>query len=67
MSGSMVFHIDVNSAFLKWEAVYRVQSTNITKEIHDAACRLFDELWDGTPIRYLGVHTSRVSRNSNNR
>lgn len=39
----------------------------ITKEIHDAACRLFDELWDGTPIRHLGVHTSRVSRNSNNR
>ena len=25
MSGSMVFHIDVNSAFLSWEAVYRVQ------------------------------------------
>lgn len=42
-------------------------ATNITKEIHDAACRLFDELWDGTPIRHLGVHTSRVSRNSNNR
>lgn len=42
-------------------------ATNITKEIHDAACRLFDELWDGTPIRHLGVHASRVSRNSNNR
>ncbi len=25
MSGSIVFHIDVNSAFLSWEAVYRVQ------------------------------------------
>lgn len=41
--------------------------TNITKEIHDAACRLFDELWDGTPIRHLGIHTGKVSRNSNNR
>ena len=41
--------------------------TNITKEIHDTACRLFDELWDGTPIRHLGIHTSKVSRNSNNR
>lgn len=38
-------------------------ATNITQEIHGAACRLFDELWDGTPIRHLGVHTGRVSRN----
>lgn len=36
-------------------------ATNITKEIHTAACRLFDELWDGTPIRHLGIHTSRAS------
>lgn len=44
-----------------------VSPTNITKEIHEAACRLFDELWDGTPIRHLGVHTGRVSRDGNNR
>lgn len=42
-------------------------ATNITKEIHDAACQLFDELWDGTAIRHLGIHTSRVSRNSGRR
>lgn len=35
-------------------------ATNTTNEIHRAACRLFDELWDGTPIRKLGVHTSKV-------
>ena len=35
-------------------------ATNTTKEIHRAACILFDELWDGTPIRNLGVHTSKV-------
>lgn len=34
--------------------------TNTTIEVHRAACRLFDELWDGSPIRKLGVHTSRV-------
>jgi DNA polymerase IV len=34
--------------------------TNITGEIHRAACRLFDELWDGTPVRNLGIHTSKV-------
>ncbi len=34
--------------------------TNITWEIHQAACELFDELWDQSPIRHLGIHTSRV-------
>ena len=32
-------------------------ATNITKEIYDTVCRLFDEKWDGTPIRLLGVST----------
>ncbi len=36
-------------------------ATNITNEIHDMACKLFDELWDGTAIRHLGIHTGRVS------
>ena len=35
-------------------------ATNTTVEIHRAACRLFDELWDGTPIRKLGIHTGRL-------
>jgi DNA polymerase-4 len=35
-------------------------ATCITREIHRAACSLFDELWDGTPIRHLGIHTGRV-------
>lgn len=35
-------------------------ATNTTNEIHKAACRLFDELWDGLPIRNLGIHTSKV-------
>ena len=35
-------------------------ATDITIEIHRYACRLFDELWDGTPIRHLGIHTSRI-------
>ncbi|MDF2540802.1 MAG: dinB [Herbinix sp.] len=35
-------------------------ATNTTNEIHKAACRLFDELWNGTPIRNLGVHTSKI-------
>lgn len=36
-------------------------ATDITVEIHRAACQLFDELWDGTPIRLLSVQTSRLT------
>ena len=42
-------------------------ATNITDEIYKAACRLFDELWDGTPIRLLGVQTGKVTREGENR
>lgn len=35
-------------------------ATNITIEIHRYACQLFDELWDGRPIRHLGIHTGRI-------
>lgn len=34
--------------------------TNSTSELHEAICCLFDEQWDGSPIRQLGVHTSKV-------
>ena len=35
--------------------------TDLTVEIHAAACRLFDELWDRAPIRHLGIYTSGVT------
>ena len=34
---------------------------DLTIEIYRAACSLFRELWNGRPIRHLGVHTGRVS------
>lgn len=38
-------------------------ATNITTEIFEAACRLFDEAWDHvTPLRQLGVQVTRLSR-----
>ena len=37
-----------------------MNATNITMEIHRCACQLFDQLWDGSPIRHLGIHTSRI-------
>lgn len=37
-----------------------ISPSNITNEIHKVSCKLFDELWDGTPIRQLGIHTSKI-------
>ncbi|MBQ8813604.1 MAG: DNA polymerase IV [Lachnospiraceae bacterium] len=36
-------------------------TTNLTETIYHSACTLFDQLWDGTPIRQLGVHTSHAT------
>lgn len=36
-------------------------ATNITNEIYKAACQLFDELWDGIPVRHLGIHTGKIT------
>ncbi len=39
--------------------------TNITEEIYKAACQVFGKLWDKkTPIRQLGVHTTKVQENA---
>lgn len=38
-------------------------ATNLTTAIYQAACRLFDEAWDGvTPLRQLGVQMTRLSK-----
>ncbi|WP_460647531.1 DNA polymerase Y family protein [Lacrimispora xylanolytica] len=34
--------------------------TNITTEIYQSACEVFDEMWNKIPIRHLGIHTSHV-------
>lgn len=36
-------------------------STNVTEKIYECACQLFDAAWDHTPIRLLGVYTSKAS------
>lgn len=38
--------------------------TDLTMEIYHAACQCLSELWDGTPLRHLGIHTSRVTTDS---
>ena len=37
-------------------------ATNLTEEIFNVACEVFDEAWDGvTPLRQLGVQVTRLS------
>lgn len=36
-------------------------ATNITTDLFDAVCRAFDEVWNGTPLRQLGVQVTRLS------
>lgn len=35
--------------------------TNQTDTIHQTACELFDEIWDGTPVRLLGIRSSKLT------
>ena len=34
--------------------------TNLTAEIYKVACELFLKIWNGNPIRHLGIHTGKV-------
>lgn len=37
-----------------------LNATNSDQIIYETACRLFRELWDGEPIRLLGIRTSKL-------
>ena len=41
--------------------------TYITREIYQASAKLLDEAWDLTPIRHLGIHTGKVTRDTGQR
>lgn len=36
-------------------------STNVTEKIYECVCQLFDAAWTHTPIRLLGVYTSKAT------
>ena len=39
--------------------------TNITSKISEVACKLFKQVWDGMPVRHIGVSVSQlISKNS---
>lgn len=35
--------------------------TNVTENIYETACQLFTQIWDGRPIRQIGVSTGHVT------
>jgi DNA polymerase-4 len=51
----------MNTEFTRCSHQMRLDNmTNVTEEIYKYACRLFDEKWDGSPIRLLGVSTNKA-------
>lgn len=38
--------------------------TNASNTIYGTACQLFEEMWDGTPVRLLGIRTSKLADES---
>lgn len=38
--------------------------TDITRSLYEAACKLFDDMWNMAPIRQLGVHTAKATQTS---
>lgn len=38
------------------------EPTDLTLELYEAACRCFDELWQGEALRQLGLHTGQLTR-----
>lgn len=38
-----------------------LSSTDVTEQIYNSACQLFDHAWNQAPIRQLGVHTAKAS------
>lgn len=35
-------------------------ASNSTEKLYTTACRLFDEIWNSTPVRLLGIRTSKL-------
>ena len=68
-AGAEVVAVGIKTYDLRYASHQMVlpNATNITNEIHRYACRLFDDLWDGSPIRHLGIHTSRIRDHVNMR
>lgn len=43
---------------------HMVSATNNPDTLHTHCCQLFDEIWNGSPIRLLGVSTSKLTKHA---
>lgn len=54
-----------NSDFMRYSHQCTLATaTDSPAELYQQACRLFDECWDGSPVRLLGVSTSKITKDS---
>lgn len=52
-----------NSSFMRCSHQCTLDTaTDSPEELYEHSCRLFDKCWDGTPIRLLGVSTSKITK-----
>lgn len=63
-SGQTAFMISIEIKYNTFQTVSHqktlVSAINSTQIIYHTACSLFDELWDETPVRLLGIRTSKL-------
>lgn len=64
-AGQLAGMISVEIKYSDFQTVSHQMSlsapSNTSQMIYQASCRLFDELWNGSPIRLLGVRSSKLT------
>lgn len=57
-----VVSIHITSCFFEYSSkqMKLATPTDITEDIYKVSVALFDQLWDNTPVRQMGVHTTHV-------
>lgn len=64
LAGVVAVHIKYATFIKNSHQRTLVTATNTTDILYQTVCQLFDECWDGSPIRLLGVATSKITSES---
>lgn len=64
IAGVVAVHIKYSTFIKNSHQCTLATPTNVTDILYTTICRLFDECWDGSPIRLLGVATSKITDES---
>lgn len=60
LAGSLTVEIKYNTFRSVSHQTTLPSGSNATGLLYETACRLFNELWDGTPIRLLGIRSAKL-------